>query len=237
MAGPKLLDKRIVNIEVAAQKKQQIDEGLRIASKVDAVRETLGAEEVNLEKFRTQTITKIQKEIDIKIKERDSIFLEVIKKEEQVNEHEKGLSKKENELKEKEQQLFTFEEKNKQRESRISKKEQECSEDRREAFLELRRARDRNKQAEKAHADAYDAQKSWEFVKSKAQALLADTQRLRKETEKEVYEKRKLNALKENSLILLEKDLKKREKELEKEKINLKDRENMFQRNLKRFNK
>lgn len=73
MAGPQLLEKRTINAEVATQKKQQIDEGLRIASKVDAVRETLGAEEANLENFRRQTIARVQSEIDGKIGERNAL--------------------------------------------------------------------------------------------------------------------------------------------------------------------
>lgn len=73
MAGPKLLDKKVVNAEVATQKKHQIDSGLALAKKVDALRETLGNEEQELELFRSRTIAKVQQEIDIKISERDAL--------------------------------------------------------------------------------------------------------------------------------------------------------------------
>lgn len=71
MAGPRLLSKRIVNAEVATQTKQKIDQGLTLARKVDAVRETFQTEEANLEKFRSESIRKVQQEIDGKIAERD----------------------------------------------------------------------------------------------------------------------------------------------------------------------
>lgn len=77
MPGPKLLDKRIVSAEVATQKKRQIDEGIRIAKKVDALRETKQEEEQNLDRFREENIRRVQIEIDAKIRERDELRREV----------------------------------------------------------------------------------------------------------------------------------------------------------------
>jgi len=77
MAGPKLLDKKVVNTEVATQRKQQIDLGLSMSKKVDAVRESLLEEEANLEAFRKNTIARVQAEIDGYIRQRDSIKGEV----------------------------------------------------------------------------------------------------------------------------------------------------------------
>lgn len=71
MSAPRLLDKKIVNAEVAAQTKQKIDDGIKLSKKVDAVRETLGEEEARLESFRKETIARIQKEIDTKFSEKD----------------------------------------------------------------------------------------------------------------------------------------------------------------------
>lgn len=84
MAGPKLLDKKLVNAELANQKKQQIDSGIMLAKKVDVVREMHQTEEQNLEIFRKETITRVQQEIDALIHKRD-----VVKKE--IQEREKEL--------------------------------------------------------------------------------------------------------------------------------------------------
>lgn len=64
MSGPKLLDKKIINAEVATQKKQQIDSGIAMAKKVDVIRENLQTEETNLELFRTETLKIVREEID-----------------------------------------------------------------------------------------------------------------------------------------------------------------------------
>jgi len=72
-----LQSKKKLNNEVAQQKKQQIDEGIKIATKVDAVRQTLATEEANLNTFREQTLKIIQGEIDVKVREKDSLGREV----------------------------------------------------------------------------------------------------------------------------------------------------------------
>ena len=77
MSAPKLLDKKTINKEVAAQQKQQIESGVKMAKKVDAVRETLQEEEQNLEKFRVESVKRVQQEIDGKIRERDSLVIEI----------------------------------------------------------------------------------------------------------------------------------------------------------------
>lgn len=69
----RLLDKRAATAEIATQRAQTIKEGLNLAKKVDALRETLQEENGNLETFRRETIAKVQQEIDVKISEKDFI--------------------------------------------------------------------------------------------------------------------------------------------------------------------
>ncbi len=73
MAAPRLLEKRIVNAEVAYQQKQQIDAGLQLAKKIDALRQTRVEEEANLEAFRQGMLAEIRAEIDSAITERESL--------------------------------------------------------------------------------------------------------------------------------------------------------------------
>lgn len=73
MPAPRLLDKKTANIEVANQKRQQIDVGVKLAKSVDALREAKSLEEKTLEIFRTETIRKVQSEIDAKISEKDNL--------------------------------------------------------------------------------------------------------------------------------------------------------------------
>ncbi len=83
MPAPRLLDKKLVNTEVAQQKKQQIDQGIAIAKKVDAVRTTLQEEEMNLEMFRQESIARVKREIDAKIAERDELEQDIAKRREE----------------------------------------------------------------------------------------------------------------------------------------------------------
>lgn len=83
MPAPRLLDKRVVSSELAEEKRRQIQSGITLAKKVDAVRDTLQKEENDLEAFRRETITRIQKEIDSKIAERDSLDKEIVRRREE----------------------------------------------------------------------------------------------------------------------------------------------------------
>lgn len=74
MGAPRLLDRKVVNAEVATQKLQQVKEGINLAKKVDALRETVGEEELRLEKFRQESVARVQIEIDAKIAERESLI-------------------------------------------------------------------------------------------------------------------------------------------------------------------
>lgn len=83
MPAPRLLDKRVISTELAEEKRRQIQSGVTLAKKVDAVRETLQKEENDLESFRRETITRIQKEIDSKIGERNSLDKEIVQRREE----------------------------------------------------------------------------------------------------------------------------------------------------------
>lgn len=71
MPAPKLLDKRTVNASLATERKQQIETGIELAKKVDAVRAMLAEEKEKLERFRSETVKAVQAEIDELIRKRD----------------------------------------------------------------------------------------------------------------------------------------------------------------------
>lgn len=66
----KLLPKKQVSSETSKQKKALIDEGVGLATKVDALRSTLVLEEGKVNRFRSETISQVHKDIDTKIQER-----------------------------------------------------------------------------------------------------------------------------------------------------------------------
>lgn len=77
MSGPKLLEKRVVTAEVATQRKEQIDSGLMLAKKVDALRETLQEEEHRLSVFRSETVKAVQLEMDSYIRQKENAKEEI----------------------------------------------------------------------------------------------------------------------------------------------------------------
>jgi hypothetical protein len=79
----KLLPRKQAGIETQKQKKALVDEGVGLATRVDALRETVVKEEGNLERFRKETISIAQSEIDAKIRTRDSLIEEIRKLEQE----------------------------------------------------------------------------------------------------------------------------------------------------------
>lgn len=69
----KLLRKQEIVLKKNDERKKEIDEGVKLAKTVDVLRQTLGKEQANLAKFRTETLKSIQLDIDNKIKERDEL--------------------------------------------------------------------------------------------------------------------------------------------------------------------
>lgn len=73
----KLLDKvQISNLKVN-ERRRDVDEGVKLAKKIDLLRETASAEESRLAKFRTETLRLIKEDIDKLIAERDKLKDEV----------------------------------------------------------------------------------------------------------------------------------------------------------------
>ncbi len=68
-----LLSKRQVDEAKAKDKAQEVAEGLKLTRRVDGLRALTLETEANYEKYRTQTLEEIQKQIDAKIAESDSL--------------------------------------------------------------------------------------------------------------------------------------------------------------------
>lgn len=87
----KLLDKKAVTATLQTERKQQIDSGVKIAEKVDALRETMLTEEKRLGDFRRESVATVQADIEIKIRERDGIQDEMARRRSELVELNKPL--------------------------------------------------------------------------------------------------------------------------------------------------
>lgn len=77
MPAPRLLEKRLVNASLATERKQQIDEGMRLTKSIEALRETLAEEQASLERFRRETVKIVQAEINDLLRQRDALRKEL----------------------------------------------------------------------------------------------------------------------------------------------------------------
>lgn len=73
----KLLDKKTITTQKSAERKLEIDEGAKLARKIDTLRETAAGEESRLAKFRDESLKRIKEEINLLIGQRDSIQEEI----------------------------------------------------------------------------------------------------------------------------------------------------------------
>ena len=60
----KILNRQQINEEKSRLRKIEIDEGIKLAEKIDLLRETAAKEESKLKKFRDENLKIIQKEIN-----------------------------------------------------------------------------------------------------------------------------------------------------------------------------
>lgn len=73
----KLLSKQEVMIEKSQQLKMDIDEGVKLAQKIDLLRETASSEETRLNKFREESLHRMKMEIQFLLDEKNALLKEV----------------------------------------------------------------------------------------------------------------------------------------------------------------
>lgn len=196
MSGPKLLDKRVVTAELQLQHKQQIDLGLSIAKKVDAVRSSFEEEQSKLEEFRTHTIKRVQIEIDGFIRQKDSLIQEIRDRQEQLRQLQIPLDAKWEEVNKAQKICDEWETKLDGHQEYINREQQIVEHLKHEVELELNRTSDFKQRSSEtlvlAETTLADARESAANTRNTAQAILAETElklKLALEKEKELEER------------------------------------------------
>lgn len=75
----RLLPKQEVERRRRDEERQRMDEGLRVAERVDTLRETLASEEAAFERYRVESLKEIQEEIGTARSKRDELLSEVVR--------------------------------------------------------------------------------------------------------------------------------------------------------------
>jgi hypothetical protein len=73
----RLLDKKTIAVQKSEERKKEIEEGVKLAKSIDALRETHAKEQVSLKNFRDAMLRSIKEEIDTLIKQKESLKEEI----------------------------------------------------------------------------------------------------------------------------------------------------------------
>lgn len=101
----KLLQKSEIDAAKVADKKREIDEGTKLAKRIDSLREIAAQEETALAKFRSETLKNLNDEIVPKVAERDSLDGQIKTRKDELIELQKPLDSKWEEIKNREKEI------------------------------------------------------------------------------------------------------------------------------------
>lgn len=233
----KLLPKSEIVRAKATAKKQEIDEGLKLARRIDNLREVAAQEEQNLARFRERELKRINGEITQQTAIRDGLKGEVG---ELRREKARGL-------KEVEQEWAAIS----QAQDRLQEREESCKEREKSATDQTRKARDVAKRAQGILArantkdelatgkllDASKANQEAQKALKVAQKAKADALEFEKGMTKHLTHRDMVASARERDITIKEDRIKGERAELDKEWALLKDRKDAFYREIKRHKK
>lgn len=90
----KLLDKKTISQQRSNERKMEIDEGIKLAKKIDTLRETASKEEQNLANFRQASLDVIHTEIRTLTDEKHKLIEEIMNLKHKIVDLEIEFSKK-----------------------------------------------------------------------------------------------------------------------------------------------
>jgi hypothetical protein len=231
----KLLTKQQVNVEVQAQRKIQIDEGLTLARKVDALREKLANLETQQKKFFESMDSELHQRTDY-------LFEEIASREEEIKKLEQKraeliipLDNAWQEVKEKKLENDNLRVVLDEKSLKLAEKEQKVIENAKKAKELLFKAKTREKEVERVYDKADQLKMETESIFT---AMLEEKD---KQTQKFENKEKKLDE-RENSIKSYEFTLKDREQQIEikeqeirEEKIRLSDQRQTLERAMARI--
>jgi uncharacterized protein (DUF3084 family) len=230
----KLLDKKTIQVEKASERKKEIDEGVKLAKKIDKLREESSSEEGRLAKFREASLKKIRDDISKLSEEKSSLSLDIITLTAQRDKLKEPLDKEWNVVNNRAKDLETLNTQLFNKEVLLNQKEKSLVEKEKELKLEEERVLDLQERAN----DNYDSSIK-ELAKVKKQS--EDLEKRERETDEGLRERTRIVSLKETKLEAREIDFKnvqlaiqRREEVVRDKEVQLKDREELLERNIKR---
>lgn len=233
----RLLKKSEIDSAKAGDRKRDIDEGSKLAKRVDALREAQATEEASLEKFRRETIAHINEEIISKTYERDSLSKEVYDLEDRKKIALLPLDSEWLEVKAKQDELTEYAQKLNQEKLMLiqSKKDFDIEEDKQK--VEKRRISDERNRSIKSLTETETNREESVKVLTKNKRVLEETEELLRREERKAKAKEKALQSAEVILRQKEKKLEEREKDINNQNIFLADQRKTLERAFNRLKK
>lgn len=216
----KLQSKSAVNSQVAEEKRKQISEGVKIAQKVDILRETLSDEEINFQNRKENMIATLKAEIDPLAREKQQLLEELPNLREQkckllepvdLTEARSKVRQEEKELKEREDSLVI-------REVKVSSQEKDLNDYNSE--LTLREKKIKVKEEENNQNLLESEEKLLELTQ-----ITNDIERYKVDVEKEISQRYEIIQGKERDYEIKKREIDIKENQNKKKERFLLDRE------------
>lgn len=163
----KLLTKQEITNKKATERKVEIDEGIKLARKVDGLRQIVSEEEKSLARFRSESLSHMRAEIKPLVEEKESLSEEIEKLKQQRNLLRAPLDKEWSEVRSHQARLVAQEESLDEKISKLQMSEEHINEKVRQLVLEEERIED-------ARASANESIEDAEAFKKQAIEELAD---------------------------------------------------------------
>lgn len=231
----KLLDKKTVNTVMAGERKSQIDEGVTLAKKIDALRQTLSSLQQQHQEFVNGMSEGLRKQTETLQFEIDSKRMVLCDLEEERMRLLEPLTNAWNDYKEKERELNISKEEYHQKRAYLTIYQQELDERQKKLIPEEDRlidmAKQVQKQADKAVSSSIEAQK----ILSKAESYDETVRESLDVKKKELVKRETEIAVKERDIELEKNFIEKEKKDIIKIKAQLKDQRDTLERAMKRL--
>ena len=233
----RLLKKSEVDQLKASEQRRDVEEGLKLAKRVDDLRETVANEERSLREFRDKTVSIINGEITSKVEERDQLDRDIRQRKSELAELLVPLDAEW-------VTIAATKERLEQRDSLLVRKEALVASQTEETARALSGLKSKEQQMKQKLVECDARIRNAERKEEKADAALVEATRIKRESiekAKEVAEdlvhRESIVASREESATIKASELNRREAELDERLLRLKDREAMLERDLKRTSK
>lgn len=230
----RLLPKSEIDRAKATEKKREIDEGLKIAQRIDNLRETQAETETALEKWRRETVALIHEEISKEAYKRDELKGLNARLERERDELQKPLDDEWVKVRAKDIELDFKGEDLAKKEFMLRDKEAKLAEAQKELALAEKRVADLEDHARSVLSGALAKDTSAQALYEDAARVKGEAQKAEQATIAELTHRERIVSGRESGATIREAQIETEKKALQDGWRLLKDRELMLERNLKR---